>query len=475
MNILFEKISVKSARKVKQTSIYGVNVCLELQETTEGSQLMFEVEMSFSNFNGNYHDHRGQVQNEADSETNVQGSGDSPSNALLTETWETSDERRGVTCDVSECSGSGELENPCASAEEEMRKIQWQSHRNKYAKIRPDEVYIEAEMPPFCIQLKEILKEDSGTARFKGLRDVKLQKVAENIFFGRELPKPAREGLFKVAIESRNGDFLGETEILYKDANEEKWKSVVISQDRMRAFLKALNPCQGPLREQKASLSVQLLLRLLYKAAEVNAKWFIHLIFTLPAGRIAFESYKEIVLSPEIVASAYGHEEIAQYLGDVRERFSVSEEGREGRSNNIDWQEIMDAMEATETAINIDDQTSEIEREENSAVQDDAIDRPGKYHLKERLEGTWKDASNIEEEEGDFAQEIAQDQAADTFDLEAAEIDSSSSRKFLSVSGSSCELTRESRKISKEIGSTALFTHVTLQEGYNFAVITNKL
>lgn len=448
--------------------------------------------MSFSNFNGNYHDHRGQVQNEADSETNVQGSGDSPSNALLTETWETSDERRGVTCDVSECSGSGELENPCASAEEEMRKIQWQSHRNKYAKIRPDEVYIEEEMPPFCIQLKEILKEDSGTARFKGLRDVKLQKVAENIFFGRELPKPAREGLFKVAIESRNGDFLGETEILYKDANEEKWKSVVINQDRMRAFLKALNPCQsrsaerstcdtlnticaGPFSEQKASLSIQLLLRLLYKAAEVNAKWFIHLIFTLPAGRIAFESYKEIVLSPEIVASAHGHEEIAQYLGDVRERFSVSEEGREGRSNNIDWQEIMDAMEATETAINIDDQTSEIEMEENSAVQDDAIDRPGKYHLKERLENTWKDASNIEEEEGDFAQEIAQDQAADTFDLEAAEIDSSSSRKFLSVSGSSCELTRESRKISKEIGSTALFTHVTLQEGYNFAVITNKL
>lgn len=141
-----------------------------------------------SNFNGNYHDHRGQVQNEADSETNVQGSGDSPSNALLTETWETSDERRGVTCDVSECSGSGELENPCASAEEEIRKNQWQSHRNKYAKIRPDEVYIEAEMPPFCIQVKEILKEDSGTARFKGLRDVKLQKVAENIFFGRELP-----------------------------------------------------------------------------------------------------------------------------------------------------------------------------------------------------------------------------------------------------------------------------------------------
>ncbi|XP_022785718.1 uncharacterized protein LOC111326053 [Stylophora pistillata] len=413
---------------------------------------MFEVEMSFSNFNGNYHDHRGQVQNEADSETNVQGSGDSPSNALLTETWETSDEikseskyakehifgrngsdvcgklgatiRRGVTCDVSECSGSGELENPCASAEEEMRKNQWQSHRNKCAKIRPDEVYIEAEMPPFCIQLKEILKEDSGTARFKGLRDVKLQKVAENIFFGRELPKPAREGLFKVAIESRNGDFLGETEILYKDANEEKWKSVVINQDRMRAFLKALNPCQsrsaerstcdtlnticaGPFSEQKASLSIQLLLRLLYKAAEVNAKWFIHLIFTLPAGRIAFESYKEIVLSPEIVASAHGHEEIAQYLGDVRERFSVSEEGREGRSNNIDWQEIMDAMEATETAINIDDQTSEIEMEENSAVQDDAIDRPGKYHLKERLENTWKDASNIEEEESDLAQEIA--------------------------------------------------------------------
>lgn len=44
MNILLEKISVKSARKVKQTSIYGVNVCLELQETTERSQLMEDCE-----------------------------------------------------------------------------------------------------------------------------------------------------------------------------------------------------------------------------------------------------------------------------------------------------------------------------------------------------------------------------------------------------------------------------------------------
>ena len=73
---------------------------------------------------------------------------------------------------------------------------------------------------------------------------------------------------------------------------------------------------------QKASLSVQLLLRLVYKAAEVDAKWFIHLIFNLPAGRIAFDSYKGKSLLPEDLASAHGHEEIAQYLKDATKGYN---------------------------------------------------------------------------------------------------------------------------------------------------------
>ncbi|PFX14127.1 Ankyrin-1 [Stylophora pistillata] len=314
------------------------------------------LENFFSDFNRSYHD-QPQVQNEADNETSVQRSRDSSSNALLTETCETSDEGRGVTRNVSECSVREELENPGAAVGEEMPE-------NKYPKIEPEEVYIEAKMPPFVIILKEILKEDSGTARFKELRDVQLQKVADNEFFGRELPKPAREGRVKVTIESQNGDVLGETEILYKDAIEEKWKAIVTIQDGMRTILKASNPCEsgsaersicdtphtvcaGPSGVQIASLSVQLLLRLLYKAAEVNAKWFIHLIFNLPAGKIAFDSYKEMPLSPEIVASTHGHEEIAQYLSDVRERYSANEEEREEQSNTIDWKEVIDTIEAT--------------------------------------------------------------------------------------------------------------------------------
>ena len=73
---------------------------------------------------------------------------------------------------------------------------------------------------------------------------------------------------------------------------------------------------------KNASLSVQLLLRLVYKAAEVNAKWFIRLIFNLPAGRIAFDSYKGKSLLPEDVASGNGHEEITHYLKDVTKGYN---------------------------------------------------------------------------------------------------------------------------------------------------------
>lgn len=75
--------------------------------------------------------------------------------------------------------------------------------------------------------------------------------------------------------------------------------------------------CDG----KKSSLSVQLLQRLVYTAAKVDARWFIQLIFNQPAGRIAFDSYRERCLLPEDVANANGHEETARYLKDVTKRY----------------------------------------------------------------------------------------------------------------------------------------------------------
>lgn len=110
--------------------------------------------------------------------------------------------------------------------QEEMRKKQWELQRDKYPIIRPDEVDIKAKEQPFCIRLEGSLKEETVTARFEGLRDVNLKKVADNEFYGQELPKPATAGFFKIKIESRNGDFLGKTEIWYKGSKEEDVHSI---------------------------------------------------------------------------------------------------------------------------------------------------------------------------------------------------------------------------------------------------------
>ena len=76
----------------------------------------------------------------------------------------------------------------------------------------------------------------------------------------------------------------------------------------------------GSYGREKPSLSVPLLIRFIYTAAKVNAVWFIRLIFDLPAGRIAFDSYKERPLLPENVARESDHNEVADYLEDISKR-----------------------------------------------------------------------------------------------------------------------------------------------------------
>ena len=76
----------------------------------------------------------------------------------------------------------------------------------------------------------------------------------------------------------------------------------------------------GSSGQEKPSLSVQLLIRFIYAAAKVNAVWFIRLIFDLPAGRIAFDSYKRRPLLPENVARESDHNEVADYLEDMSKR-----------------------------------------------------------------------------------------------------------------------------------------------------------
>jgi len=105
--------------------------------------------------------------------------------------------------------------------------------------------------------------------------------------------------------------------------------------------------------EEKSSLSIQLIQRLVYTAAKVDAWWLIKIIFNLPAGRIVFDSYKSRSLLPEYVAIANGHKEIAQYLQDVTKRFSMTKVTSEVQSNNINWQQIIAAIEKTQDQLDL--------------------------------------------------------------------------------------------------------------------------
>ena len=59
---------------------------------------------------------------------------------------------------------------------------------------------------------------------------------------------------------------------------------------------------------------------LVYAAAEAGAMRLIQTIFSLPAGRIAFEAYKEDSSLPEDIAEENGHGKVAAYLRDITRR-----------------------------------------------------------------------------------------------------------------------------------------------------------
>ena len=60
---------------------------------------------------------------------------------------------------------------------------------------------------------------------------------------------------------------------------------------------------------------------LVYTAAETGAQPFIEMIFQTSAGKVVFDSYKDISPLPEVIARNNGHEETAHYLEVVSSRY----------------------------------------------------------------------------------------------------------------------------------------------------------
>ena len=73
--------------------------------------------------------------------------------------------------------------------------------------------------------------------------------------------------------------------------------------------------------QTKEQNSLQGLQSLVYIAAQTGALQFIELIFSTSAGQIVFDSYKDRTPSPEDIARACGHDDLANYLQDLTTRY----------------------------------------------------------------------------------------------------------------------------------------------------------
>ncbi|XP_068688402.1 uncharacterized protein [Montipora foliosa] len=147
--------------------------------------------------------------------------------------------------------------------------------------------------------------------------------------------------------------------------------------------------------DQRAN-SLQGLQSLVYIAAQTGALQFIELIFSTSAGQIVFDSYKDRTPSPEDIARACGHDDLANYLQDLTTRFS--EEPLEfslKEAHVIDWLELEAAATAALTqGCFAEEKSSDDSSENNSStdyfadVETSSIDSSGYHTL---LRSTSKD------------------------------------------------------------------------------------
>ena len=72
--------------------------------------------------------------------------------------------------------------------------------------------------------------------------------------------------------------------------------------------------------ERSYTLPEKLLALLVYKAAEINGREFLEMVFNTSAGRVVFNYYRKSSTLPGDVAKANGHAILGDFLEDVNER-----------------------------------------------------------------------------------------------------------------------------------------------------------
>ena len=74
------------------------------------------------------------------------------------------------------------------------------------------------------------------------------------------------------------------------------------------------------MNERSYALLEKILTLLVYKAAEINGREFLEMVFNTSAGRVILNYYRKISTLPRDVARANGHTILGDFLEDVNER-----------------------------------------------------------------------------------------------------------------------------------------------------------
>ena len=74
------------------------------------------------------------------------------------------------------------------------------------------------------------------------------------------------------------------------------------------------------MNKRSYALPEKILTLLVYKAAEINGREFLEMVFNSSAGRVILSFYRKSSTLPRDVARANGHTILGDFLEDVNER-----------------------------------------------------------------------------------------------------------------------------------------------------------
>ena len=81
-----------------------------------------------------------------------------------------------------------------------------------------------------------------------------------------------------------------------------------------------ISPGVSNVTKRSYAIPGKILTLLVYKAAEINDREFLEMVFNTSAGRVVFNYYRKSSTLPGDVARANGHIILGDFLEDVNER-----------------------------------------------------------------------------------------------------------------------------------------------------------